>query len=333
MVNRWRINGGIIGNEINYSDNDSGVWSLESPYLNLNVGPTGEALFTTTGTNIVWTIPTGVTDVACVCIGGGGGGSASTLSSNGVSGGGGGGGGLHWRNLTGLTPGDTLQVYVGGGGNGGSSAGNNNAAAGVFSRILNASGSTFLLRANGGSKGSYNVSSTGSASGGLTYFGTYGGGGGQGGGGRNGRSGNGGGGGGGAGGYSGTGGLGGHYNINPASGSGGGGGGGGACNGFTGTITAGGGGVMPYGEGANGARSTGNNTGSQTSIQGFQGSPVSASLNSSQYGGGGTGSEDDSGGAAGIGDPGVVRIIWGDNRQFPSTNTAESFSNGNVTTY
>ncbi len=332
MVNRWRINGGIIGREISYSDNDSGVWSLESTYLNLNVGPAGEALFTTTNTNIVWTIPTGVTEVACVCIGGGGGGSASTSSSNGVSGGGGGGGGLHWRNLTNLTPGDTLEVFVGAGGSGGTSAGNNNATGGFFSRILS-SGGSILLQANGGNKGSYSVSSTGSAPGGSTSFGTLGGGGGQGGGGRNGRTGNGGGGGGGAGGYSGSGGLGGYYNIVPAAGSGGGGGGGGACNGFTGSITAGGGGVMPYGEGASGAAAGSNNTGNQTSIQGFQGSPVGASLTSSQYGGGGTGSEDDSGGAAGAGDQGVVRIIWGDGRQFPSTNTAESFSNGNVTTY
>ena len=332
MVNRWRINGGIIGKELDYGDNDSGVWSLESPYLNLNVGPTGEALFTTTNTTINWTIPAGVTEIACVVIGGGGGGSTSTLSSNGVSGGGGGGGGLHWRNLTGLTPGDTLQIYVGAGGSGGTSAGNNNASSGVLSRILT-SGSSYLLNAYGGARGSYNVSSTGSVSGGGTSFGTFGGGGGTGGGGRNGANGNGGGGGGGAGGYSGTGGLGGHYSISPSAGSGGGGGGGGACNGFTGAVTAGGGGVMPYGEGTSGAAAGSNNTGNQTSIQGFQGSPVGSALASSQYGGGGTGSEDDSGGAAGAGDQGVVRIIWGNNRQFPSTNTAESFSNGNVTTY
>jgi len=331
MVNRWRINGGIIGKEISYGDNDSGVWSLESPYLNLNVVPAGEALFTTTNTTINWNVPAGVTEIACVVIGGGGGGSASTLSSNGVSGAGGGGGGLHWRNLT-VAAGDLLQIYVGAGGTGGTSAGNNNATSGTLSRILNAS-SSYLLRANGGTRGSYNVSSTGSVSGGATYFGTYGGGGGTGGGGRNGANGNGGGGGGGAGGYSGNGGLGGYYNSVGTGGAGGAGGGGGACNGFTGAVTAGGGGTMPYGEGTSGAVATSNNTGSQTAIQGFQGSPVSGTLASQVYGGGGTGAEDDSGSAGGSGDPGVVRIIWGTDRQFPSTNTAESFSNGNVTTY
>lgn len=332
-MSRWRINGGIIGKEISYSDGDSGVWSLESPYLNLNVVPPGEALFVSTNINQLWTVPSGVTSIACVCIGGGGGGSASTLASNGISGGGGGGGGLHWRNLT-VTPGQQFRVLAGYGGQGGTGAGSNSAGNGQLSRIMSSNYSTYYLRANGGTKGSYAVSNSGSVSGGSTFFGTYGGGGGNGGFGRNGANGNGGGGGGGAGGYSGNGGTGGYYNSNGTSGSGGAGGGGGACNGFTSTVTAGGGGTSPYGEGSSGAFASANNTGNQISIQGFRGSPVGGGATASKtYGGGGTGAEDDSGNGGGAGANGVVRIIWGTDRLFPSSNTAESFSDGNITIY
>ena len=50
------------------------------------------------------------------------------------------------------------------------------------------------------------------------------------------------------------------------------------------------------------------------------------------YGGGGGGNSSIYSGTGGNGGQGVVRILWGDGRSFPSTNVALSDSLGNVTT-
>lgn len=326
----WRKQGGVIGKKGGNDYPSSGSWDVTETYTDANVPPIGEFLFTTVQQNYSWTVPTEITStVSIICVGGGGGGAASTSSSNGISGGGGGGGGLHWIDNISVTPGETLTINIGAGGAGGTAAGQNNSAAGLPSNVSRSG--TLLAQATGGSFGRYSSSSSADkAFGGVPSTG-LGGGGGNGGPGRGGASGNGGAGGGGAGGYSGTGGRGGYYNIVPQSGNGGGGGGGGAVNGFTGTVTTGGGGVNVYGAGASGAQASVNNTSNQTTTRGFQGSPVGASTQTGTYGGGGTGAEDDSGAGGGTGSAGVVRIIWGPGRAFPSTNTDQASSNGNVT--
>lgn len=268
-----------------------------------------EQTFTSSGT-FTFTVPAGVTEFSAVCVGGGGGGSASTSSSNGYAGGGGGGGALHWRTLT-VSPGTVFNINVGAGGSPGSSAGINNAQNGGETSIK--IGGTYYLRAGGGNKGNYNSNSQ--SNGGTTDYGTYGGGGGNGGNGGGGQSGNTSGGGGGAGGYSGNGGNGSTgTQYNETAGQGGGGGGGTGHNGWTLPGIFGGGGVgILIGEGTSG--------GANLSTSNRQGIPGSGGSNKN-YGGGGAGSEDDSGAAGASGGPGAVRIIWGGapgTRAYPST--------------
>ena len=275
---------------------------------NTSSGISSDAAYYTPG-SYVFTVPDDTEVISAVAIGGGGGGSTSTLSANGISGGGGGGGALHYNTFE-VTPGEELAIVVGPGGSGGSSAGNNNANAGGESSIKR--GATYLVRAGGGSAGLYNVT-TGYTPGGTNYSGTYGGGGGNGGRGGCGSNGNTGGGGGGAGGYSGNGGDGSQgTSYNETAGSGGGGGGGTGANAWVTAVTWGGGGVEALGEGpSGGANATTNN------IQGEPGSNGTAQ----SYGGGGSGAEDDSGAAGAPGAGGAVRLIWGANRSYPSTNT------------
>ena len=327
----WRKQGGIIGKPDGGNVYpSSGSWDVTESYTDENVSPAGEVLFSTVQSSYNWTVPGDtVGTVSIVCVGGGGGGGASTLSNNGVSGGGGAGGGLHWINSVSVTSGETLRVTIGAAGTGGTAAGQNNSSAGGTSNVKR--NNTILAQATGGGAGSYNISSaTDAASGGVQGTG---GGGGTGGPGRGGANGQGGSGGGGAAGYAGDGGRGAYYGIVPSPApAGGGGGGGSAVNGFIGAITTGGGGVEVYGQGVSGAAPSVNNYSSQTLTRGYQGSAVGTSTQTGTYGAGGTGAEDDSGNAGGNGNAGVVRIIWGAGRAFPSTNTDQASSNGNVTT-
>jgi hypothetical protein len=339
MSDGYRLNGGVIGYTHNWTATKSGVWDTTVVYGNNVIPPRGSVIIrpnanNDSGTNnhayYLWTVPTGVTSVCILCVGGGGGGSTSTQSSNGVAGGGGGGGGLGYRNNYSVTPGQQLAAYVGYGGNGGTSSGNNNAWYGGQSYIYYG---TNICYAAGGVKGSYNVTSGyGTAANGGTDY-AYNDGGGRGGQPANGSSGNGSGGGSGAGGYSGNGGLGGRYNSNPTAGAGGGGGGGGSVNGWTAAVTAKGGGVALFGQGADGAASASNNTQGNLTTQGYRGSEAnSTTIKSGEYGGGGCGCEDDSGGAAAPGNRGAIRIMWGVDRAFPSTNADEANDEGNTTT-
>ena len=276
----------------------------------------GEVIFSSTGSQS-WTVPTDVYNVSALAIGGGGGGSPSTLSSNGISGGGGGGGALHWKSFN-VSPGDIYTIIVGAGGSGGTGAGNNNASNGGESSIsLN---SDFIIRAGGGTKGTYGTTS-GYVNGGQSYYDSIGGGGGNGGRGGTGSNGNTGGGGGGAGGYSGNGGDGSvGTSYNETAGLGGGGGGGTGHNGFTGAGYVGGGGVGIYGQGTSGA--------ANKTTYNQQGNAGSGG-NSMNYGGGGSGAEDDSGQRGTNGANGVVRIVWpgGTDRSFPSTKVLSTSSN------
>lgn len=314
---------GDIQIQIRYEDGHADDGHLEMITTGGTGVVSGQQVFTTAGASS-FTVPAGVTTVSAVVVGAGGGGSASTLASNGISGGGGGGGGLSYGTFS-VTAGEVLTIIVGAGGTGGTGAGNNNATQGTSSQIRR--GTTELLKGNGGAVGNYSVSGGTGAIGGTGGQGTESDGGGNGGRGGTGWDGHGGGGGGGAGGYSGNGGDGGAYlsgNVFPSSGTGGGGGGGGGVNGYTSTVTSGGGGVSILGENASGAASTSNLTAGNSTTQGFKGSlatPTTSLLKSP--GGGGSGAEDDSGAGGADGADGAVRIIWGSNRTYPSTNTED----------
>jgi hypothetical protein len=255
------------------------------------VHPIGQAQFTTPGT-YTWVAPTGVRRVSAMCVGAGGSGSGSGAA--GVAGGAGGGGGLGWRNDIEVTPGTSYTVVVGRGGDYGIGSGR--------------AGNSYFLDTTtvvgfGGFNATTIVANTSTGGSGGSWTGAGGGTGGKGAdGGVDTASPFKGAGGGGAGGYSGNGGVGTYGGTTAFAGSGGGGGGGPGNEAGIGASIAGGG-VGLLGQGANG-----NNTGG-----GGSGGTAGTSNAPGVYGGGG------SGGTAGAN--GAVRLIWGDNRAFPNTNT------------
>lgn len=280
----------------------------------------GEHIFTA-GTRS-WTVPEGVTSISAVIIGGGGGGAQGTSG-----GGGGGGGALTVLTSYAVTPGDTYTVVVGAGGQGG----NNNTSA----RNGQPGGDSYFgfnstgFKANGGPAG-------GQPNGGSGYAGQ----GVQPGWGGDGIS-NGCGGGGGAAGYlqlSGIygGGDGGDYQSSGSNGITGAGGGGGGGGGGSADVGGGGGGTGIYGLGAPGTGGLG------TSSDGYAGTGGSGGENGKDrytftradggYPGGGGGGADNTAQECGNGAAGAIRIIWGPDRAYPSTNTAEEFSLGNINT-
>lgn len=108
-------------------------------------------IFTSQGAG-TYIVPSGITSLTVKMWGGGGGGGGGAATA---AGGAGGGGGYSTATLT-VTPGETLDVYVGGGGDGGaySSAGNDaggGGGGGGYSSIYR--GSTLLLLASGGGGG------------------------------------------------------------------------------------------------------------------------------------------------------------------------------------
>ena len=268
----------------------------------------GQIAFSNQTTN--WTVPAGVTSICVVCIGSG----ASGIYTGSYASGG--GGALSYTNNIAVTPGEVLQVVAGSGGSGGS---------GGAASYIRRSGTNLILAAGapdtyfGGAVG-------GSASDGVGAV-RYSGGDGAvaypndsfrpGGGG--------------AAGYSGNGGYGSGRRlgnlgsiVGAAAGSGGGGGGGGRSvlpNTFAG---GGGGGTGYYGYDAYGGGAGSDGTTSQSASGGGGGSSGSGGAsngNGGSYGGGG-GCSDDLGYYA-SGGHGAVRIIWGSNRAFPSTNTQD----------
>jgi len=212
---------------------------------------------------------------------------------------GGGGGGLTWANGLSVTPGNSYTVVV--------QAGSRNGSYLVTSFNGNAC-RAHSGQSGGGSGGAGGRSSD--VSGASSYGGGYGGAWG-----------------GGAGGYSGNGGDGyGKYNTTTpgTSGSGGGGGGGGnAAN----TSNSAGGGVGIYGEGSSGSYPGGGGSGGGTSTSG------SGTSLAGEYGGGGSLGDNSGSGTRAGGAQGVVRIVWGTGRAFPSTNVDQASSDGNVSTY
>lgn len=270
--------------------------------LSVQFAVTGQQTFTTMG-SVSWTVPANVTSISAVVVGGGGGGCSSTSGGSG-----GGGGDLRWMNNISVTPGETLIVAVApngalGGSEGGTAGGESVVARENWTYIVSAQG-------GGGGRTSANGGSPGGKTGTSSQIGGNIGGG------------NGGGvgilstttsttsGGGGAGGYSGVGGDQGTGLVSGSSGQGGGGGGGGGAG--SGSTGGNGGGVGLLGQGAGGAGGA----------PGAAGSPGSANATGQYYGAGGRGS-DGSGFNSSAGQQGAVRIIWGPNRAFPSTNTGD----------
>lgn len=245
----------------------------------------GQRVFTSSGSFVV---PDGVESISAVCVGAG---QDATASRSGD------GGDLRWISSIAVTPGETLSIVVPGQG------------ATTSAQIKR--GATILLQAASGAGGTSSTTggTIGGGNGGVGQsrydhsegYALHGGGGG-------------------AGGYTGNGGRGGVFTTNPTAGSGGAGGGGTSGNGNLNANGGGGGGVGLAGQGTSGA-SGGNGYGGGGGKGGSGGADgISGASNGvghgGAYGGGG-------GGPAGKGAQGAVRIIWGDGRAYPSTNTAD----------
>jgi len=268
-----------------------GIWTLDQAAQYQAAGtwpiPAGQQAFTTPGT-YTWVAPQNVTSVSVVCVGAGG-----TYSPDGAfDAAGGGGGALAYANNITVVPGNSYTVVVG------------NIRVGVIGYGEDSSFNSTSVKAGGGQNGA-----SGGGLGGSVIYGT-GGSGGRGGVGV-GNPGS----GGGAGGYSGNGGAGGAHTSTGGNGSGGGGGGGAGSGGSRG---GGGGGVGILGQGTSGAGGiyvVNVNAGGGGGSGGTDGSA----------GGGGTGAGGLYGGGSSQNSPsaGAVRIIWGYNRAFPSTNTGD----------
>lgn len=253
---------------------------------------TGQAVFTNPGT-YSWTAPAGVTLVSVVCVGSGGNGYASLQG-----GAGGGGGGLGWKNNISVIPGTTYTVKV-------ASSASSNGISGETSYFL----SEDIVAGFGGGGG---TQVTGGSGGG--YVGD---GGGYGGSGGNRYSTSISGGGGGAGGYSGNGTTGSSTSEFSQTATGGAASGGGRSA-YNNQTAFSGGGVGLLGQGSSG---NGSKFGGQGGSGGLNGNQLTNKILVG-YGSGGFGAGRSSI-YFGKGGPGAVRIIWGAERAFPSTNTSD----------
>lgn len=309
--------------------NSSGVYIANQLVVSAAAHPAGESEYSTSSTaTFTWVCPNNVTSVCVVCIGGGGAGNGS--SSGGA---GGGGGGLGWKNNIPVVPGTGYTVQIGGGGTPATVANNSVGGKGGTSYFIDVA---TVAGEGGGGPASFTAGGAGGS-----YVGDGGGNGGAGGGSNGSTTG---GGGGGAGGYSGAGGAGGN---GAAGGDGVGGGGGGGAAGGSSDTGGGGGGVNVYGlsfinELVNFYGGYGGAYGGADGWGGFGGSggndstlalPNIISSNAPAYSttlksipgnfGGGSAGADNSNLEMGGGAPGFVRIIWGPNRAFPSTNVGK----------
>lgn len=306
--------------------------------------PADQVQFTTAGT-YEWIVPPGVYNVSVVCVGGGGGGGGSTVQitlgqdEQSFAGSGGGGGALSYTNNIPTMPGTMATIIVGARGIGGNNGSRGTFANGVSrTEVISTNGTsggdssfsigeTTHVLAKGGSNGIRNAYGTpniggrgGNAQQGIGTARFFGGNGGSG---INGsiRSGSlyevpGHPGGGGSAGYINSGGSGGNgiNTVSPNAGQDGGGGGGASGSNLSST-GGGGGGVGLLGGNTSG---TGGTSASENG-SGVSGGAAGSAPNGGSFGGAGGASR--FGGKAGDGAVGGVRIIWGDNRAFPNTNT------------
>lgn len=260
--------------------------------------PPGQVFFKNPNpTAVPWVVPEGVDSICAICVGRGQEGTPTL---------GGEGGDLRWRNNIPVKPGETLLIY---------NFGIRVPAAGVniASKIVRQSTQEILLCAKHGGPSS-DASTVRDVPNGI--------GGGNGGGSTGGY------GGGGAGGYLGNGGF--ANGQNGVAGTGGAGGGGGiyVLNGVS--YGQGGGGVGVHGQGANGAGGVykqsgspgiGGGVGSQLQVGTADSADNSQATTGGSFGGGSgrtTGTSSNSSPGAGI-----VRILWGEGRSFPSTNVLD----------
>lgn len=277
----------------------------------------GQSLYgTNTGTGTFqWTAPSGVDTVSVVAVGGGGGSAQAGYWGYAA----GGGGGLGWKNNITVVPGQSYTVVVGAGG-----SYSPNGAATIGSNSYFISTSTVAGYGGGTSFGSTSGPNQNTAGGGYGggWVGDGGGAGGSGGSSY---------GGGGAAGYTGNGGNG--PNGAPQTG----GGGAYAGGSYSSTYGSGaGGGVGLYGKGSDGtgnynpwqgwstsAYSGGGMGGSGGTMGQYGENPYSGTGNYGPSGGvyGGGGGGPGSSWPGGYGGQGGVRIIWGQNRSFPSSGT------------
>jgi hypothetical protein len=268
--------------------------------------PPGQQAYTTPGT-YTWIAPAGITSVSAVAVGAGSGPGISASTAT-AKRGGGGGGGLSWSASLAVVSGQSYTVVVGAAGTPTSESAPVSGGSSSFNGLI----------ANGGngSLGGTGTKGNGGNGGASVSLG--------------------GGGGGGAGGYSGKGGNGSdstassqYVNANAnAQYNGNGGGGSGGIGGadYYPSVSFGyrggyGGGVGILGEGASGIcynHIVSNNTE-------HDGNPGSGGSSNTFGGGGGGASVNNGGGYRGsvAGGNGAVRIIWGTNRAFPSTNTGD----------
>jgi hypothetical protein len=247
----------------------------------------GEAVYTTAGT-YTWTCPALVYNICVVCVGAGA--NYDSLVNDSLAGGA--GGALVWRNNIAVWPGQNYTIQVG--------APATIATLSTGHSYFNSLTFLSARAGNGYYGGTYtsddNGINSGGGNGGKGYLAGYGSGGG-------------------AGGYSGNGGNG--YDGFPGSGTAGsGGGGGGGSITYFSSSGQGGGGVGLYGQGASGAAGAytpgGIGVGSAGPGGGGSGGSSGSGANGGNYGGGAAVTGSASGGA--------VRIIWGFNRAFPTTN-------------
>jgi len=291
-------------------------WEQVSTYA-VTENPTseyGEASYVVPGT-YSWVAPTGVYYVNAVCVGGGGGGRAYQGGSVAFGSTGGAGGGLGWKNLIPVVPGTSYTVVVGAGGATVTAVGT--------SGSTNPGGNSYFINTStvagfGGGAGTNTTQGTGGSYTGdgggfggnayptIYYYSSTGGGG--------------------AGGYTGNGGDGGYYSgalINATTGTGGAGGGGGAYyQAGNAWPSGGGGGVGILGQGTSGAlgaSSTSSNNGATRGGGGSGGTGGTLTQLGGEYGGGAGISYAQGVNYAGGG--GAVRLIWGPDRAFPTTNT------------
>ena len=291
----------------------SGKYSATAQVKSSGGASVGQQLFAAPGT-YTWVAPPGVTKVSAVCIGGGAAGYRGWTNYGGA------GGGLGWKNNISVSPGSSYTVVVGQAGR---------------DRYGEAGGTSYFIGTGtvagyGGGNGTSGSNTSGPNSNG--YGGGYVGDGGGAGGNSSGYPGA------GAGGYTGRGGNG----TNTGESMYGNGYGAASGGGYYYSSTYGtpaGGGVGPWGKGNDGYYFTtsigvnsyygGGNGGSGGGRGHYGENPYSTASYESfhpsggNFGGGGGGGGSSQGTYAGAGGVGAVRLIWGQGRAFPDTNTGD----------
>lgn len=285
----------------------------------IKIAKPGQIFFSPVGyggnTSSTWVVPQGVYKISGVLITGGYGGNASPDASTG--GAGGRGGHLLWFNDLSVSPGETLSILVSTFGAGGTITNRTGGNPGdTYVRRPNLSGITLFANAVASLSGTYREYAKIESAAAQTTASIYG----AGGGGAAGYLGT-----GGSGIYVANGGKGGTSSLAAQAGTFGGGGGGKGGAGSTYPKGAGGGGTGFRGESTSGAGGTGDSDSTRGGGGGSGGSPGTGTLVTGDGGwpGGGGGGGSTTYQTGGAGNYGVVRIMWGSGRSYPSTNTAD----------